>query len=462
MSSIELNHLRYRYAATAAWAISDATLRVDPGEIVLLEGESGSGKSTLLRLLAGLAPAFHGGEAAGYGMVAGVELRTAEPAQLAQRVGFLFQDAETQGVMAEPLRDVAFSLQCHGRAAAGILPAARAALSVVRAEHLIGRRLDQLSAGERQRVALAAVLAPEPAVLLLDEPTAQLDDDTACELVGELRRLADRGLTILIAEHRHDRVGHLTDRVLGLQGGRLVPGAGASPLETLASPELVDGPALLELVGLAVGRRAHPVLREVTASLRRGRVVALIGANGSGKSTLLRTLAGLDPALAGSVQVCGQDVTRLAAEERVPQLAFVPQDPGRALLCNTIRAEVTLGPRTLGLSERAAEAALVALELSALAARNPRECSVGERERVAIAAAMALSPTVLLLDEPTRGMDLRHRARLVVALRRQADQGGVAVVATHDLSLARACADERWLVADGHVHCDRSAGEAPA
>ena len=215
MSAIAIDGLRYRYTADGPWAVAGASLTVEPGEIVLLQGQSGSGKSTLLRVLAGLAPAFHGGEAAGRGTVGGLDLRQAAPAELAQRVGFLFQDPETQAVMAEPVRDVAFSLQCHGLPAEDILPAARAALTRIQSDHLADRRIDQLSSGERQRVALAAVLAPEPAVLLLDEPTAQLDDDSACELVGELRRLADSGLAILIAEHRHDRVGHLTDRVLG-------------------------------------------------------------------------------------------------------------------------------------------------------------------------------------------------------------------------------------------------------
>ena len=443
MSAIAIEQLRYRYDATSPWALAGASLTVEPGEIVLLQGASGSGKSTLLRVLAGLAPAFHGGEAGGTGSIGGRDLRTSSPAELAQHVGFLFQDPETQAVMAEPVRDVAFSLQCHGLPADDILPAARAALARIQSEHLAGRRIDQLSSGERQRVALAAVLAPEPAVLLLDEPTAQLDDDTACELVGELRRLADAGLAILIAEHRHDRVGHLTDRVLGMHNGALCEPATHPALPPLAAAA-ATGPALLQLSGVSATRGERAVLDGATAALPAGGVAALIGRNGGGKSTLLRTLAGLEPVAAGRIEIDGRDVTALATEQRVPTVAFVPQDPGRHLICETVRDEVLLGPTLLGRDHGPAQRAIVELNLELLLDRNPRDCSVGERERIAIAAALALDPRVLLLDEPTRGMDPAHRAALVTTIRAHAARGGCAVLATHDLELARACADQRW------------------
>ena len=447
MSAIAIDGLRYRYTADGPWAVAGASLTVEPGEIVLLQGQSGSGKSTLLRVLAGLAPAFHGGEAAGRGTVGGLDLRQAAPAELAQRVGFLFQDPETQAVMAEPVRDVAFSLQCHGLPAEDILPAARAALARIQSEHLADRRIDQLSSGERQRVALAAVLAPEPAVLLLDEPTAQLDDDSACELVGELRRLADSGLAILIAEHRHDRVGHLTDRVLGMQHGALCAPIAHAALAPLAG-QAATGAPLLELHAVSAARGDRVVLSDVIASLPAGGVAALIGKNGGGKSSLLRTLAGLEHAT-GRISIDGADVTELATEARIPRLAFVPQDPGRHLLCETVCDEVLLGPHTLGLSDDPAKRAISELDLEHLLHRNPRDCSVGERERIAIAAALALDPQVLLLDEPTRGMDPGHRAALVTTIRAHAARGGCAVLATHDLELARACADQRWAIESG-------------
>ena len=450
MSALAVTGLRYRYAADAPWVLDGVDLGVEAGEVVLLEGASGSGKSSLLRVLGGLAPAFHGGEAAGRATAAGCDLRSAAPAEVARHVGSLFQDPETQAVMAEPLRDVAFGLQCHGMAAETILPAARTALGRLQADHLAGRRIDELSSGERQRVALAAVLAPEPAVLLLDEPTAQLDDDAACELAGELRRLADAGLAIVIAEHRRDRIEHLADRVVALDGGRLVPPVERRSLAPLAQVPAVGAP-LLELAGLDAARAGRPVLAGVSAALPAGGVAALLGRNGGGKSTLLRAIAGLETSPPGSVRVAGADVTGLAPEKRVPRIGFVPQDPGRLLLSATVRDEVLLGPRTAGCGDAAADRAIRDLDIGHLLDRNPRDCSVGERERIAIAAVLALDPDVLLLDEPTRGMDPGHRSLLVAAVRAHAGRGGCAVVATHDLELARACADRRWTVDAGRL-----------
>jgi energy-coupling factor transporter ATP-binding protein EcfA2 len=245
MSAIAINDLRYRYTADAPWALDGATFSIEPGEIVLLQGESGSGKSTLLRVLAGLAPAFHGGEASGSGSVDGLDLRAVEPAQLAQRVGFLFQDPETQAVMAEPVRDVAFSLQCHGYPADEILPAARAALARIQSEHLADRRIDQLSSGERQRVALAAVLAPEPAVLLLDEPTASLDPAGKREVEQLMAEFSASGMTLIFASHNLGQVKRLADRVLYLEQGRLLDDA---PMDRFFDP-LRPGPAAAFLRG---------------------------------------------------------------------------------------------------------------------------------------------------------------------------------------------------------------------
>ena len=456
MSAVAVAGLRYRYAPDQTWALDGVDLAVAAGEIVLIEGESGSGKSTLLRLLGGLAPAFHGGEADGDGSVGGLDLRSAHPAELARTAGSLFQDPEVQAVMAEPVRDVAFGLQCHGRPAAGILPAARDALARLQSEHLAGRRIDELSSGERQRVALAAVLAPEPSVLLLDEPTAQLDDDAACELVGELRRLADAGLAIVLAEHRRDRVGHLADRVVAMRAGRIVAPGEAAPLAPLSRPR-AEGLPLLRFASLDALRGDRVIVADAAGAIPAGGVAALVGRNGGGKSTLLRTLAGLEGRDVGAIAADGVELAGQPPERRVPLIGFVPQDPGRLMLRDTVREEILLGPTVNGLPHAAAERAIAELDLVALLDRDPRTCSVGERERIAIAATLALDPRVLLLDEPTRGMDPRHRAGLAAAVRAHAARGGCAIVATHDLELARACADRRWEIADGTLRTEDDA-----
>ncbi|MGA0121403.1 MAG: ABC transporter ATP-binding protein [Gaiellales bacterium] len=451
MSAIALAGVGYRYPGADTPSLRDIDLVVDPGRIVILEGPSGGGKTTLLRVLAGLAPAFHGGEAWGVGSVAGLDLRTAQPSALAQRIGFLFQEPEAQGVMGETLRDVAYGLQCRGWAQERILPAARAALAAVGCEHLVGRRLDALSSGERQRVALAAVLAPEPALLLLDEPTAQLDDDAACELVGHLRRFADRGLAIVISEHRTDRVGHLADEVLGIVAGRIgaAPAAPSYP-RSAPAPGRAAEPALV-LEGVELDRGGRRVLRGASASRPTGASIAQTGPNGAGKSTLMRAIAGLDAPLAGAIRTARRDLTGVPAAERVPEIRLVPQDPGRTLLEATAEAEIRRGADALGMPPGPADRAIADLGLSELLERHPRDLSVGERERVAIAAALAVDPTILLLDEPTRGMDAAHRATLVRILGERHARGLSVITATHDRAFVRATAHALWIVGDGRL-----------
>lgn len=447
---IDVRGLTYRYPGANREALRGVDLRVEPGTITLVEGTSGSGKTTLLRILAGLAPAFHGGICDGDGTVAGIPLRTATPAEITARVGFVFQDPETQGVMAEVLADVAFGPQCHGHPAAQIEPAARRALARVGAGHLIGRRLETLSSGERQRVAIASILASDPAVLLLDEPTAQLDDDAACDLAGVLAELRDDGLTIVIGEHRLDRVAHLADAVVRLAHGQRIDATAVEEPAPVIGASGYAGDIRLLLDDVVATRGGERSVRG-DAEIRAGSVVGLSGPNGSGKSTLLRAIAGLDPLVRGRVLLDGRDLTGMPTEKRVPALAAVPQDPGRSLLRSTVGDEVAFAARALGRDAAAVERAIHDLDLSALLDRHPLDCSVGERERVAIASALALEPGLLLLDEPTRGMDHARRVDLARLLRAVADRGGAVLVASHDLDLLRRCADALWTVEDGRL-----------
>ncbi|MFN8123605.1 MAG: ABC transporter ATP-binding protein [Thermoleophilia bacterium] len=436
-------------------ALHGLDLRAGRGEVVLVRGPSGSGKSTLLRVLGGLIPQFHGGAIHGRVRVGGADPLRARPGAMASIAALAFQDAEAQAVMVTVGADVAFGPQCLGRPAAGIPATVARALELAGASHLVHRGIATLSGGERQRAALAAVLAQETPVLLLDEPTAQLDEVTAAAVLDAVRRLADgTGATVLVAEHRADRAERIADRVVELAP----PRAEAAP----ERPAAATGAVAAAIDGAHVRRGDRDVLRDVTLELRAGSVTALTGANGSGKTSLLRVLAGLDAPAAGRVRAGGRDVTDLPAERRVPDVVLVPQDPGRHLITERVEDELELGPRATGVprAERAARvaAALEAMDLGHLAGRHPLDLSVGERERVAIAAALTLRPRVLALDEPTRGMDPPARDRLAGLLRTLAGEGAAVVLATHDPHLAAAAADTTVLLRDGA--CD--AAEATA
>jgi energy-coupling factor transport system ATP-binding protein len=458
MDAARLDRVRYRYAGAAADALRGLSLRLAHGEIVLVAGPSGSGKSTLLRVLSGLCPHFHGGRFAGVALVGGRDTRRVPPAEICRRSGIVFQDPESGAVARTVEREVAFPLENAAVPPSAIGDRIDQALGLVGAAHLRGRLLAELSGGELQRVALAAALAARPALLLLDEPTSQLDPDGADALAALLRRLADeQGVTVVVADHRTARLEPVADRAVVMHEGAVVPGASPEP----PGPEPLDDPrapgaALVSLEGIEAGYGDGPaVLDRAGLELPAGTVTVLAGPNGSGKTTLARVLAGLHRARAGRVVVAGRDVTAEPAEARLPALGYVGQDPGRYLLHEEVGREVGFALELAGVAEpergrRVAET-MAAVGLDVLPGRHPRDLSGGERERTAIASILVARPGVLVLDEPTRGMDSAARARLRDLLRRHAAEGGAALVVTHDRELARGVGDRQLELDGGRV-----------
>jgi len=438
--------LRVAYGRRGPEALGGLDLEVGAGEVVLLEGPSGAGKTTLLRALAGLTAEFHGGRAGGVVEVCGHDALRGGAGAVAGSAALAFQDPEAQAVMARVGRDVAFGPENLGLPRDEIARRVAWALGRAEAAHLAPRPVHALSGGERQRAALAAVLAMRPRLLLLDEPTSQLDEASAAAVLARVRALADdHGWAVVLAEHRADRARPHADRVLALPGPPAPPAPAPPPGGT------APGPVRARLEGLRAGHGGRPVLSGVALDLHAGTVTALTGPNGSGKTTLLRVLAGLHRPDAGRVVLDGDDVTALPAELRVPRVALVPQAPGRHLLCERVDDEVALGLRLAEVParerRRRVDATLAQHGLLHLAARHPLDLSVGERERVAIAAAAVLRPGVLALDEPTRGVDPGARHRLGALLRAHARDGHAVVVATHDPGFVRSWCDREVALA---------------
>jgi len=504
---IRVEGLSFRYPQAACPILNKVDLEIPTGELVLVVGPSGGGKSTFLRSLNGLVPHFHGGTYSGRVLVAGRSTVDNQPRDLAGTVGMVFQDPESQ-VVAETVEDeLTFGMETAGLQQATMRKRVEEVLDVMGIAQLRNRRLDTLSGGELQRVAIGAVLTMQPRVLLLDEPTSQLDPQAAEDLLTAVQRLNDDlGLTVVVAEHRLERVIQYSSRVLYIPGDgsviametrqameslslappvvRLGRGLGWSPLplsvreartfapsfsqngmhkeqgtrsreqdeEVGSRNQDVSAPAIA-VQELQVSYGEFEALRGVSLEVPAGEIVALMGRNGAGKTTLLRTLIGLERPVRGSASVLGIDVTSAETETLARDIALVPQAPDAVLYRQTVEEEIA---ETLEASSRTGEvdATLREWGLEDLRSANPADLSVGERQRTALAAMLVGAPRVVLLDEPTRGMDYETKEQLVVNLKRRAQAGCAVVIASHDVELAAQCAYRVVLLSEGELAVD--------
>jgi energy-coupling factor transport system ATP-binding protein len=476
----------YSYPDAERAALRELTLDLEPGSFTVAAGVSGCGKSTLLRALCGLVPHFHGGAVAGELDVGGMSVRDHGPGELAALCGTVFQDPETQIVMGGVRAELSLPLEQRGTSAAALARGVEETALALGAGHLLERRTDTLSGGELQRVAIAAAMVHRPALLLLDEPTSQLDPVAGDELIWLLRRLNEEwGTAVVVAEHRLERCLPAADRVLAFDRGRLVcdsppaefldwatrthevlatpvarlfalaglrplpasvkearRGLSSAGLAAAGPPADADSaprkrsslfgrprpePGALELRGAWLELEDGPaVLRGIDLRIAPGERMALMGRNGAGKSSLLRLCKGLVEPTRGSLRRAGE-------------VALLMQNPGDYLI--HARAE-----------EEAGAAGLAAAGLSGRGESNPRDLSGGERQRLALEVVLGGgSPAAVLLDEPTRGMDRAHKAALAGRIERLAAEGAAVVVATHDTEFAASFADRVVLMGEGIV-----------
>ncbi|HEV2029434.1 MAG TPA: ATP-binding cassette domain-containing protein [Candidatus Dormibacteraeota bacterium] len=441
MAIARLSHLSYWYPGADEHALRDVSLLIDEG-LTVVAGPSGGGKSTLLRVLNGLVPHFHGGRISGSAEVDGHDIIQTPTRRLARTVGFVFQDPELQTVYDVVDREVAFGLENIAVPPREMADRVDAALHAAGVSHLAGRSVRTLSGGERQRVAIASALAMQPRVVVLDEPTSQLDPDGAAMVLEAVKSIVKQGRAAVIAEHRLERLLPVAGALITVDGGRAAatpPPASIVPSPTPSrAPRSPTGPVAWSLAGVTAGFSTKVVLDAVDVEGHRGEVVALCGPNGGGKTTLLRLIAGALSPMAGSV-------------ERGPgRIAYLPQNPTALLHRPTLRSEVSLTLERANESEPP-EVILQELGLLAVAGRYPRDLSCGERQRAALAAVLPGRPELVLLDEPTRGMDAAARNALVRLVSRLRDQGSAVVVATHDAELRAALADRVLRVSGGKV-----------
>ncbi len=461
---IRLRGLRVSYGRTAALEVP--ALHIAPGEYVLLTGVSGSGKSTLLLALAGIIPELVPAHVAGEIVIGGRDARIERVAARAHHVGIVYQNPATQLFHEMVAEEIAFGPRNLGLPEDEIARRMAQTLDAVGIAHLRERAVRELSGGAQQRVAIAATLAMGPSLLLLDEPLANLDREGAQLVLEALARLHAQGVTILLAEHRLEAVAAHASRAIVLEGGRIA--ADGPPEEVLhrsvpptapgMEPILPGSPVcgsdtapLVALAGVSAGYRGRDVLHDITLALYPGELVALVGPNGAGKTTVARLLSGILRPRRGAIRWAA-GARRLPVGRRVGMLF---QNPAHQLLCDTVLDEVAYGGDNLGWPrDDRLRAILDAADLWPLRHCQPQLLSVGQMQRTALAAALALAPRLLILDEPTLGQDWAHLTQLMDFLAALHWQGQTILLITHDDRLVRRYAQRVVTLQAGQVVAD--------
>ena len=468
----------WRHAGRHSPAVSGLDLQIEPGERVLLLGASGAGKSTLVHALAGVLGDAEDGDETGSLLVDG-----RRAAEARGRVGLVLQDPDSQVVLARVGDDVAFGCENLAVPRVEIWPRVRQALAEVGLGLPLDHPTSSLSGGQKQRLALAGVLAMQPGLLLLDEPTANLDPGGVIDVRDAVVRSLDHsGATFVVIEHRVDVWQDVVDRVIVLDpnGGVLADGATREILSSQGArlaqagvwvPALpprfpirhpISRPqALLRAEGLAVGRvpfgrrTASVVADAITLDVRAGTATVVTGPNGSGKSTLALTLAGLLAPAGGTLRASERFAAgispqphRWRSKQLLTRIGTVFQDPEHQFLAATVRDDLLIGPRALGLSHAEqtsrVDDLMHRLRLDHLADANPFTLSGGEKRRMSVATVLATRPGLLVLDEPTFGQDSRTWQELVTLLAELLDEGTALVAVTHDAQFVAALADEEY------------------
>jgi energy-coupling factor transporter ATP-binding protein EcfA2 len=472
---IDIQNLTVQYHGQEP-AVDGVSLKIEQGEFVLLTGPSGCGKSTLTRCLNGLIPQSSQALMSGRVFVDGIPTVERTVAQTATHVGLVFQNPASQLFGSTVEEELAFGPRNLGLPENEVAERSSFALQATAIEHLRRRATRTLSGGEQQRVAIAAVLAMRPRVLVLDEPTSNLDLKGATAVLNTLHRLhTEYGLTILVVEHRLAEAGKLADRVLIMDRGRMV--LDGSPQEVFANKGLLaklgiryprpapkgSCPALdpaawksygaarrplVELQSVEAGYDSRVVLKDLDLTIYGGEFVALVGDNGAGKTTVARLLAGLLKPRRGCV-AWDDGSARLSLGRRVGLLF---QNPLDQLFCDTVEEEIAFGPRNLGtLEEERLQTITGAAGLSDLRSRNPYALSVGQQQRVALASVLSLEPALLVLDEPTMGQDWGSLSRAMDFLSKLNDHGQAILLITHDHKLVCHYAQRILRLEDGTV-----------
>ena len=485
---LAIEGLTFRYHTRTEPALHEISVTLERGELLLVAGASGCGKTTLIRCINGLIPRSYNGDLEGQILLYGQDASEMTMARLSQTVGTVLQDPERQILGSFVLNEVAFGLENLGLPRQEILERVDEILDYLGISDLCERETFYLSGGEKQKVALAGVLAMRPSILLLDEPLASLDPASAQEALGLFRRLADEGVSIILVEHRvEDALNIHPDRVLFMQEGRITYNGPLDGLTEVVDYRQVKMPAPItiqraafdpppafepaiqpdgrtplasfENVSFAYEEDGPTVIRDISLTIRRGDVIALLGPNGAGKTTLVKHAIGLLKPRQGRVLVAERDTKEMSVAQIAHTLGYVFQSPSHMLFAPTVREELAFGPKNLGHDQETiaegVDRAVEIVNLKGLEEYPPLALSFGQQKRVSIAAILAMHSKILVMDEPTAGQDYWNYMAFMDSILQMPGFEAVLFI-THDLDLAICYASRVILIHEGQI-----AGDGP-
>lgn len=510
MASIKVKDLSYYYPDTSKPALDKINVEIPEGQFVLIVGASGSGKSSLVRAIAGLIPNFYGGRYGGSVYLNNTDIRNMNRRTVGNTAGMVFQDPESQLVMSSVEQEIVFGMENLGLSNSLMKRRLMEVTNALGLSDCLETFISELSGGQKQKVALASVLAMQPEILLLDEPTSQLDPVASDEILSIVKRLnEENGITVILAEQRLERCFHLADRVLVMDKGQIVydhhapeaitywalknDSAFVPPLAKLFAsvkyPEIpttvkqgrellkpyckinnfaMKSPTARKKLFEVEPEQDEPVLdiknlwftfangkdalKNVNIKLHPGDFTVIMGENGAGKTTLLKHINGLLKPGRGTVKILGKDTRKLSVEEIASWVGYLAQDPNDYLFLPTVEEELSFTLKNLHLPDNGiVQDTLLRLKLDSCKDVNPRDLSTGERERVALASVLVTRPKILLLDEPTRGLDYQLKKELGEILLMLQAQGTTIIVITHDVEFAAEYAATIVLMSQGSI-----------
>ncbi len=450
---ISIKKLTYMYPEADSPALKDIDLEVSDGEFILITGATGSGKSTLLYCINGLIPHVFDGKLTGEVVVNGFLPKDMPVAEISRVVGTVFQNPESQIFMLKVEDDVAFGCENLSLPEEDVIKRRDMALKEMGLFHMRHAETLNLSGGMKQRLAISSVYAMGPNVFLFDEPTTDLDSTGRVEFLNIVRRLKEKGNTILLTEHQYEDFLTLADRVIVLEKGEITGFSQAGSLHTTTGRELLKGRKRgvsdeIDIQGVTFGyTKKRDALVDINLNIKRGELIAVCGDNGSGKTTLLKVLTGLLKPVKGNVTISG--LVNPSLEELIGRVGFLFQNPDEQLFANSVEEEIMFAPMQLGKKINKDEY-LKIVGFSAIKKRHPQTLSRGQRQLLAILSVMTIEPQILVLDEPTTGLDHGNLCSLFRILYKMVEEGKTVIFSTHHRKV-KEFAQRVILMKDGRV-----------